>query len=176
MVALLFVPQHSIAPLSGSAPSYTQRIPNDGSVSIPVIREGTGLGSSSRPSTNLTQPGAQKTIPSSIVELKVAPTKHPVARLTRSVKGVASWYCKAGVSVCHYAYPPGSMVAAACGKLRRVMGPHWRHTRVIVSSGGHSVAVTLVDWCGSTTKLIDLYWEPMRRLGGSGTLPVVVRW
>lgn len=97
-------------------------------------------------------------------------------RLSRYVKGVASWYCKAGVSVCHFAYPPGSMVAAACGKLRAAMGPGWRHTRVIVKSATAVVVVELVDWCGSTTKLIDLYWEPMRRLGGSGTLPVAIRW
>lgn len=98
------------------------------------------------------------------------------ASTAHSVTGLASWYCKAGVSVCHYAYPAGSMVAAACGKLRRAMGPHWRGTVVTVSSRGRTVTVKLVDWCGSTTKLIDLYWEPMRRLGGTGVLPVVLRW
>lgn len=165
----MFVPQRSVAQPSELVLSQPQRSPNDGSVSIPVIHDRFN-------SLSVTLPRRVDPIPSSIVELRPAPTKHPVVRLTRSIKGVASWYCKAGVSPCHYAYPPGSMVAAACGKLRRVMGPHWRGTRVIVSSGGHSVAVKLVDWCGSTTKLIDLYWEPMRRLGGSGTLPVVVRW
>ena len=70
----------------------------------------------------------------------------------------------------------GSMVAAACGKLRTAMGPNWRGKTVTVTNRGKTIAVRLVDWCGSKTKLIDLYWEPMRRLGGTGTLPVVVRW
>jgi len=95
----------------------------------------------------------------------------------RSVNGKASWYCKAGVSICHYRYPPGSMVAAACYKLRTAMGPGWRGDTVQVrSSSGQQVTVRLVDWCGSRTKLIDLYWEPMRRLGGSGVLKVSVSW
>ena len=93
-----------------------------------------------------------------------------------SATGKASWYCRAGVSICHHAYPPGSMVAAACRKLRIAMGPSWRGDSVTVSSGGRTVTVKLVDWCGSTTKLIDLYWEPMRRLGGTGVLSVTVRW
>lgn len=93
------------------------------------------------------------------------------------VSGKASWYCKAGVSVCHHRYPPGSMVAAACGKLRSAMGPNWRGRVVNVrASSGRQVTVKLVDWCGSRDKLIDLYWEPMRRLGGSGVLPVRVSW
>ena len=68
------------------------------------------------------------------------------------------------------------MVAAACLKLRRAMGPHWRGTIVTVTSGKRSVIVKLVDFCASRDKLIDLYWEPMRRLGGRGTLPVRVSW
>ena len=68
------------------------------------------------------------------------------------------------------------MVAAACLKLRRAMGPGWRGDRITVTGNGRTVTVQLVDWCGSTDKLIDLYWEPMRRLGGSGVLPVTVRW
>jgi hypothetical protein len=68
------------------------------------------------------------------------------------------------------------MVAAACAKLRAAMGPHWRGQTVTVTAGNHQVAVTLVDWCGSKDKLIDLYREPMRQLGGSGVLRVTVRW
>ena len=99
-----------------------------------------------------------------------------MVRTVNAISGTASWYCKAGVSICHYRYPPGSMVAAACGKLRTAMGPNWRGKTVTVTNRGKTIAVRLVDWCGSKTKLIDLYWEPMRRLGGTGTLPVVVRW
>ena len=94
-----------------------------------------------------------------------------------SVRGVASWYCSVSKPICHYAYPPGSMVAAACGKLRAAMGPHWRgkHVTVVAGSGAH-VDVQLVDWCGSTTKLIDLYYAPMHQLGGTGVLLVTVKW
>lgn len=95
-----------------------------------------------------------------------------------SITGKASWYCKAGVSVCHYAYPPGSMVAAACAKLRDAMGPGWRGKAVTVTrvDTGASVTVVLVDYCASKDKTIDLYWEPMSRLGGTGVLRVEVRW
>ncbi len=134
---------------------------------IPVIYEGITL---SRPIPRSASRLANPLAP-------LLPASEPLPKLNlSSVRGTASWYCKAGVSICHHSYPPGSMVAAACGKLRRAMGPTWRGDRVTVSSGGHAVSVKLVDWCGSRTKLIDLYWEPMRRLGGSGTLPVVVRW
>lgn len=68
------------------------------------------------------------------------------------------------------------MVAAACGKLRAAMGKDWRGKTVTVTSGTRSVRVKLVDWCGSKDKLIDLYREPMRRLGGSGVLRVTVSW
>lgn len=110
---------------------------------------------------------------------KPKPRSTPVARSTsHSLAGRASWYCRAGVSICHYAYPPGSMVAAACAPLRAAMGPRWRGQTVVVinrNTGGR-VVVKLVDYCASRDKAIDLYWEPMRRLGGSGVLPVTVRW
>lgn len=99
-----------------------------------------------------------------------------VATTGHSVNGQASWYCKAGVSICHHSYPPGSMVAAACGKLRSAMGGGWRGKTVTVASNGRTITVRLVDWCGSRTKLIDLYWEPMSRLGGKGVLTVKVSW
>lgn len=95
---------------------------------------------------------------------------------TRSIGGWASWYCSKEIPVCHYAYPPGSMVAAACGKLRAAIGPKWRGKYVTVATRTRHVRVRLVDWCGSTTKTIDLYREPMRRLGGTGTLRVRISW
>jgi hypothetical protein len=108
--------------------------------------------------------------------VKTSPIDQQAPSRGASITGIASWYCKAGISVCHYAYPAGSMVAAACGKLRRAIGPDWRGNIVTVKSGNRTVIVKLVDWCGSATKLIDLYWEPMRRLGGTGVLPVKVSW
>jgi hypothetical protein len=111
-----------------------------------------------------------KPIPSSVIKKQVS-SKRPA----KVIRGLASWYCKAGVSICHYAYPPGSMVAAACVGLRAAMGS-WRGKTVTVTAGSKQVSVKLVDWCGSKSKILDLYWEPMRRLGGTGVLPVVVRW
>ena len=122
-----------------------------------------------------------KIIPVPIVEptakiiIKVKPVFQP-PKTSHSIYGKASWYCKAGVSICHHSYPPGSMVAAACYKLRSAFGSHWRGRRVTVTYHSRVVIVRLVDWCGSRDKLIDLYWEPMRRLGGSGVLSVKVAW
>ncbi len=95
-----------------------------------------------------------------------------------SLRGKASWYCKAGRSACHYAYPPGSMVAAACAALRAAMGADWRGQYVTVTSGGESVVVQLVDKCASTDKTIDLYAEPFSRLAptSAGVLHVEVGW
>lgn len=146
--------------------------------SIPVIHEGFHTeGRDIRPITPIRQPIR------GTLELWVAPKPSPVKSSvynlkssTHSVKGVASWYCSVSQPICHYAYPPGSMVAAACGKLRAAMGSHWRGKYVTVAGNNRSVVVRLVDWCGSTTKLIDLYYEPMHRLGGTGTLPVRVSW
>lgn len=106
----------------------------------------------------------------------IVPTTIQMALTGSSITGKASWYCKAGVSICHHSYPPGSMVAAACGKLRSAMGTHWRGRIVTVTSGNRSVIVKLVDFCASRDKLIDLYFEPMRRLGGTGVLNVRVSW
>lgn len=98
-----------------------------------------------------------------------------------SIVGKASWYCKAGVSVCHYRYPDdggADLYAAACGKLRRAMGSGWRNdvVRVRALESGRSVTVKLVDWCGSEDKTIDLYWDAMKALGGTGVLRVEVSW
>jgi hypothetical protein len=103
-------------------------------------------------------------------------TTNQMARTGSSIAGKASWYCKAGVSICHHSYPPGSMVAAACGKLRAAMGPNWRGRIVTVTAGSRSVVIKLVDYCASRDKLIDLYWAVMVKLGGSGVLSVRVSW
>jgi hypothetical protein len=103
----------------------------------------------------------------------------PIVPVTRpashSMKGYASWYCKAGISICHFQYPPGSMVAAACAPLRAVL-PNYAGRMVTVTGPYGAVEVQLVDFCASTSKVIDLYFEPMRQLGGSGVLPVTVSW
>lgn len=113
-----------------------------------------------------------------------APTKAPIKPLAtrHSITGKASWYCKAGVSVCHHSYPDRrgvvDLYAAACGKLRSAMGGGWRGDRVRVTrlDTGRSVVVRLIDWCGSSDKTIDLYWDAMHALGGSGVIRVKVSW
>ena len=111
------------------------------------------------------------------VTAKVMPTSH-------SLRGRASWYCRAGVSVCMAAHPDragADMYAAAGPGLRRAMcgsesSNCWRNRRVLVNG----VAVVLADWCGcntsaSSVKLIDLYWDAWVRVPGveSG---VTIRW
>ena len=115
-------------------------------------------------------------VPTSVAKVKTSlPT--PAAQGAHSVRGYASWYCSPAQPICMHGYPPGSMVAAACGKLRAAMGPNWRGRTVTVRAAhNRQVQVRVVDWCGSTTKLIDLYQAPMSLLGGTGVLFVVSRW
>jgi hypothetical protein len=105
------------------------------------------------------------------VQLKVIPL-----RLTgKHASGSATWYCKAGVSVCHGQYA-GGMYAAAGPALR--VGD-WRGRRVQVCSGGSCVVVTLIDWCAcGGSHIIDLYSDAFQRLAplSSGAVQVTVRW
>jgi hypothetical protein len=109
---------------------------------------------------------------------KAVPTSH-------AISGKASWYCRAGVSICMAAHPDragvADMYAAAGPGLRRaICGSEssncWRGRTVMVNG----VAVVLADWCGcsssaSSIKLIDLYWDAWTRVPGveSG---VTIRW
>jgi hypothetical protein len=90
------------------------------------------------------------------------------------VSGSASWYCKTGVSACHYAYP-GGMYAAAGPPLR--VG-NWRGRVVQVCGNGRCVAVKLIDWCACPTRVIDLYSDAFQRLAplSQGTVKVTVSW
>jgi hypothetical protein len=92
-----------------------------------------------------------------------------------SLRGGASWYCRSGVSVCHNQYPDTNgfdAYAAAGPRLRDALG-NWRGK--VVSVDG--IRVKLVDWCQcykgqSNEKLIDLYYDVYKRVGGS----VTIRW
>ncbi len=89
--------------------------------------------------------------------------------------GIASWYCKPGVSICHHAYP-GGMYAAAGPKLR--VG-NWRGRVVRVCGNGSCVTVKLIDWCAcGGGRVIDLYSDAFRRLAplSRGTVRVTVSW
>ena len=92
-----------------------------------------------------------------------------------SVRGTASWYCQAGVSACHHAYP-GGMYAAAGPALR--VGS-WRGRTVTVCGSGSCVNVKLIDWCAcGSGRVIDLYSDAFRQLEplSSGTVSVRVTW
>jgi hypothetical protein len=94
----------------------------------------------------------------------------------RSITGLASWYCRAGVSPCTFGHPDGSgfdAYAAAGPKLRAAIGPDWRG-RVITVDG---IRVKLIDWCQCYRgqpheKLLDLYYDVYKRTGTN----VRIRW
>ena len=99
----------------------------------------------------------------------------PRPKATHGVSGTASWYCKAGVSVCHHAYPGG--LYAAAGPALRVGS--WRGRTVTVCGSGNCVNVKLIDWCAcGSGRVIDLYSDAFSRLAplSSGTLSVRVSW
>lgn len=116
------------------------------------------------------------------VKVEIKPTNSPTNRL----KGKASWYCnydnsKFDWSICHYKYPDNAgpdYYAAACGKLRRAIGPKWRNDIVTVKNieNNKTVRVKLVDWCGSKTKTIDLYQDAMGKIGAKWTAQVEITW
>jgi hypothetical protein len=94
---------------------------------------------------------------------------------TTSRSGTASWYCKAGVSACHYKYSSG--LYAAAGPALRV--GDWRGRNVRVCASGNCVRVTLIDWCQCYgSRVIDLYSDAFQRLAplSSGTVKVTVSW
>jgi len=117
---------------------------------------------------------AQPSLPAVVaIVVPIAPPK-PVT--THRISGLASWYCRAGVSPCTSGYPDGSGIdayAAAGPRLRAALGTSWRG-RVVYVDG---LRVRLIDWCQchageSNEKLLDLYYDLYERVGGS----VTVRW
>lgn len=99
-----------------------------------------------------------------------------VPKTTHAISGVASWYCRAGVSPCTFAYPDDGGIdayAAAGPRLRAAMGSSWRGAIVYVNG----LRVQLIDWCQCYQgepheKLLDLYYDVYARTGSS----VTVRW
>jgi rare lipoprotein A (peptidoglycan hydrolase) len=102
--------------------------------------------------------------------------QQPGVRLTgRSASGAATWYCKTGVSACHYSYPSG-LYAAAGPELR--VG-NWRGRHVRVCGNGNCVNVTLIDWCAcGGNHIIDLYSDAFVHLAplSTGSVRVTVSW
>ena len=95
---------------------------------------------------------------------------------SRTISGVASWYCRAGWSPCTTTHPDGAgfdAYAAAGPALRAAIGPDWRGTIVTVDG----LRVKLIDWCQCyrgqpSEKLLDLYYDVYARTGSR----VTVRW
>ena len=104
-----------------------------------------------------------------------APAVTTTSGSSNSRTGTATWYCKAGVSVCHYQYPGG--LYAAAGPALRVGDWRGRSVRVCASSG--CVQVKLIDWCACPgSRIIDLYSDAFQRLAplSAGTISVKVTW
>lgn len=115
---------------------------------------------------------------------KVRPAAPSIAHrgaTTRSISGLASWYCERGRSSCFFRHPDvaGYDAYAAAGPALRaaICGVQsctsWRGRVVLVN--GHPVR--LVDWCQChwhepIEKLIDLYHDVYALTGGE----VTIRW
>ena len=102
-----------------------------------------------------------------------AESKRP--RISHRVRGQATWYCKTGVSSCHYANS-GGMYAAAGAEIRK---GDWRGRQVQVCQGGRCIWVTLIDWCACEgSRIIDLYSDAYRKLDplSGGVITVTVGW
>ena len=97
----------------------------------------------------------------------------------KAVKGKATWFCRAGVSSCHYKYPDNSkqnFYAAAGSEIRK---GNWRGRNVKVCDSNNCITVKLVDWCGCPgNRIIDLYADAFDALGslGQGVMRVTVSW
>lgn len=111
------------------------------------------------------------------------PTPKPKAKTLaasntgRSVRVHATWYCRAGRSVCHYKYPDRAGVIdmyAAAGS--RVRVGNWRGRVVHVCDSNSCINVKLIDWCGCPG--IDLYWDAFHKLApnNGGENSVTVSW
>jgi hypothetical protein len=80
-----------------------------------------------------------------------APHPKPGALLT---SGVATWYCRPGVSRCTRGYPASGAYGAAGPELRAALG-NWRGRTVHVNG----VAVKLIDFCAcGGNHVIDVYY------------------
>lgn len=100
-----------------------------------------------------------------------------VPKTTHAISGRASYYCRAGVSICTVNHPDGpgfDAYAAAGPALRAAIGAGWRG-RIVYVDG---IRVKLIDWCKCTggntgvEKLLDLYYDVFARTNSA----VTVRW
>ena len=110
------------------------------------------------------------------VKARVQPkaTKVPASRTGHSARGVPTYYCRAGRSVCTHGYPDvaGNQMYAAAGPSLRV--GNWRGRVVTVTApSGKSVQVKLIDWCAcGGSHFIDLYYDAFKLLGSPSSAKV----
>lgn len=107
----------------------------------------------------------------------IVPKKTPKPQVqppNHTLFGVASWYCKTGISRCTIGHPGGYYAA-----IRRDL-LELRGERVLVCAGkGNCVRVTIIDCnCGPNANLIDLYWDAFAAISNPslGVVKVTVRW
>lgn len=101
-----------------------------------------------------------------------------------SISGLASWYCKAGRSICRTGYPDtaGRDYYAAAGPALRAAIGGVESSRAYVGKtvrvcGEVCINVKLIDWCQchyktGFEKLIDLYKDAWDDIGGNGSVKV----
>ena len=87
-----------------------------------------------------------------------------LARSRPTLSGQATWYCRPHRSACTRGFPSWGHYAAACAPLRRLLGSGWRGRTVLVSRGGLTVRVRLIDSCSSRRRTIDLFASQFRQL------------
>ena len=158
----------SIAGTPAPSPSIDEGVPA-APVKIGDFQEGQQR--SFEPRANPNQPVRAE----SLLKATPKPKPKPPANPSHSVRGSASWYCKAGVSACASGYPGG--LYAAAGPALRVGS--WRGRTVTVCGSGNCVNVKLIDWCAcGSGRVIDLYSDAFSRLASlsSGTVSVQVAW
>ncbi len=174
---------------SGTSPAGPSSIPDSAfqPVTVPAPASTPDLGPifDAWPST-AREARPQPSLPESEPIVVVRPTPKPKAPTGgslsgeasggRSISGVASWYCRAGWSICTVGYPDTTgfdAYAAAGPRLRAALGDGWRG-RVVTVDG---IRVKLIDWCQCYKgepheKLLDLYYDVFARVGSK----VTVRW
>ena len=105
------------------------------------------------------------------------PTGRPAASMSgHSITGIASWYCRPGVSRCTRGHPDG-LYAAIRRDLLTLRGARVTVCRTDLPSV--CVVVTIIDCnCGPNANLIDLYSDAFRELAplSRGVVKVTVHW
>jgi hypothetical protein len=162
-------------PASSSAPLV---VPGRASASSSAVIDEITILREPLPAATAPADRAQPSLPSSKpVVINVAPKVVDVApKTTHVISGLASWYCRAGISPCTVNHPDDGGIdayAAAGPRLRAAIGDGWRG-KVIYVDG---LRVKLIDWCQCYKgepheKLLDLYYDVFARVGSQ----VRIRW